>query len=99
MTSLQEAVRKLRLLCKDNGIYTLSSLECFVHAGDGVTQGEIATNSNQSASAVGVWVNLAEVHGLLSLERLPSGRRKPISYTVAGEELIEEFQKILCHSK
>ena len=96
MTPLQDAVWRLRSLCKDAGIYTLSSLDCFVHAGAGGTQEQIATNSHQSKSAAGIFLNMNEIHGLIALERKPNEKRKPISYTEDGQKLIAQLTKLLC---
>jgi len=96
MTPLQEAVWKLRLLCKENGIFTLSSLDCYVHAGDGVTQEGIAKNSHQTQSAVGTWVNLAEAHGLLEMGTTPGRKRRPITYTPDGKNLLDQLAALLC---
>ena len=69
MSDLQETIRRFRQLCNDHRIHALSMLEAFVHIDPSITQAEIAKRSRQSKSAIGAWIDLYELCGLITRDK------------------------------
>ena len=93
MEDLQKTLRSLRQLCTRNRIHALSMLEAFVHIDPSITQAEIAKRSRQSKSAIGAWIDLYELCGLITRDK-GNKKERSISYTPDGIRLISDLSAI-----
>lgn len=73
---------QLKALCAEHGVYTLASLASFMEVQPGRSQQDVADRSKQSASSVGQWYMLYELHELIVRTGRGKGR---ILVTPRGE--------------
>jgi hypothetical protein len=96
---LMNAVSRLRELCSQHGIYTLSALSTFIAIGEKLSPGFMRKKFKQSKTCTYDWLVLFELHGLIEREDAPIGMAKKARYTEDGERLLEQLNLLLHHAE
>ena len=95
MEDHEDAINRLKKMCNENGIYSLSALVVFLHLSPGRTQKEISRLTRQTTSTVNDWIKLFISYGLLVGWERKRFAKHEIKLTTDGEALLSAIKAIL----
>lgn len=90
-----DAINEMRKMSNQHGIFSLFALSAFMFMEPGRSQRDVARITGQSSSAVGDWVVIFQLHGLIELGEAPKGEVKQITLTELGRKLRSSIGKVL----